>query len=87
MVMTTFELEKTLQMLDRVLGVLEHRHYPLEAEERHLRRRLEERRGGLRALIAARNAEREKKIVRFALWQDDTLPAPSLALEPGADAM
>ena len=87
MVMTTLELEKTLQMLERLLAVLEHRRYPLEADERRLRQRLEERRGSLRALIAARHAEREKKIVRFALWRDDTLPIPSLEVELDANAI
>ncbi len=87
MVMTTLELEKTLQMLERVLAVLEHRRYPLDADERRLQQRLEERRGGLRALIDARHAERQKKIVRFALWHEDTLPPPPFALELGADAI
>jgi hypothetical protein len=87
MVMTTLELERTLQMLDRVLGALEHRRDPLEPDECRLRRRLEERRGDLRALIAARKAEREKKVIRFNLWLDDTLPVPSLAPELDADAI
>ena len=87
MVMTTLELEKTLQMLERLLAVLEHRRRPLDADERRLRQRLEERRDGLRALIAARRAEREKKIVRFAFWREDALPAPPFALAPDAAAI
>jgi hypothetical protein len=41
----------------------------------------------LRRLVAAREAELEKKIVSFALWRDETLPDPALEPQLGASAI
>jgi septal ring factor EnvC (AmiA/AmiB activator) len=73
MVMTTLEIQKTLTVLERLLAALEQRGSALGGDERRLLRRLQERRQALHGLITAREAEREKKIVSFAFWRDETL--------------
>lgn len=84
MVMTTLEVRKTLTVLERVVAMLEQRRRILEDDEHRLLQRLLERRSALRTLITAREAEREKKIVSFALWRDETLASP--LLDPQLDA-
>ena len=73
MVMTTLEIRKTLAVLERLVAALERRGSALGGDERRLLQRLQERRRALHGLIAAREAEREKKIVSFAFWRDETL--------------
>jgi hypothetical protein len=87
MVMTTLEVRKTLTVLERLVVALELRRVILDADEKRLLLRLEERRSTLRRLVAAREAELEKKIVSFALWRDETLPDPALEPQLGASAI
>jgi hypothetical protein len=87
MVMTTAEARKTLTILERLIGVLEQRQGGIDADERRLLQRLVDRRSTLHQLVAAREAEREKKIVDFALWRDDALPVPFFEAAFGATAV
>lgn len=87
MVMTTLEVRKTLALLERLLAALEQRRGGLDSGEPFVLQRLRERRSALRGLLAARETEREKKIVSFALWRDETVPAPALEPQLGASAI
>jgi hypothetical protein len=81
MVMTTLEAEKTLAALDRLVAIFDKRIGILDGEQRRLLQRLRERQRTLRQLVAAREKERTKKIIDFALWRDD----PPLPPEPEAE--
>jgi hypothetical protein len=87
MIMTTPEIRKTLTVLERLLAALERRGSALEGDERRLLQRLHERRRALHGLIAARESEREKKIVSFAFWRDETLHVPLHEPQLGAGAI
>jgi hypothetical protein len=85
MVMTTLEARKILSVIERLVTVLEQRRSSLDREQICLLQRLHDRRRTLRDLVTAREAERAKKIIDFALWRDNPIPLAQLPL--GASAV
>jgi hypothetical protein len=78
MVMTTLEARRTLTALERLLAALEPRSSGFDGDQLRLLQRLRHRRRSLRGLLAAREAERAKKIIDLGVWRDGALPPAGL---------
>ena len=70
MAMTTLEARRTLANLETLIAAIEQRAGALDRDDLLALRSLRHRRGSLRGLLAVREIERPKKIVRLELWRD-----------------
>ena len=68
--MTTLEARRTLATLETLVAAIEQRAGALDRDDLLALRSLRHRRSSLRGLLAVREIERPKKIVRLELWRD-----------------